>query len=166
MVSAAADRWTWTGSATSSSTRSSTRGKLTTFADIYKLDRDSLAGLERMGEKAAENVIAGIDASRERPLERLLKGLGVHHMGGSASRALAARFGSIDAITAADTTDIEAIEGLGSVIAESVHFFFGSDAGAAVVESLKAVGLDPTQTPGPARRRPRGADGPTCRWRA
>ena len=120
-------------------------GKLTTFADIYKLERDDLVELERMGEKAADNVLAGVAASKSRPLERVLKGLGVRHVGGSASRDLAATFGSLDAIKAATREEIESIDGVGPSVAGSVRFFFDSDAGRAAVEALQAAGVDPTQ---------------------
>ena len=120
-------------------------GKLTTFADIYKLQKEDIESLERMGEKAAENVLAGVEASKNRPLERLLAGLGVRHVGGSASRDLAATFGSLDAIKAASQQDIEAIEGVGPAVAQSLRFFLDSDAGRAAVEALQAAGVDPKQ---------------------
>ena len=122
-----------------------TAGKLTTFADIYKLSRDDLVDLERMGEKAADNVLAGIAASKSRPLERVLKGLGVRHVGGSASRDLAATFGSLDAIKSASREDIESIEGVGPSVAGSVRFFLDSAAGRAAVQALQAAGVDPKQ---------------------
>src|SRR5690606_17203975 len=64
-------------------------GKLRTFADIYRLTKDDLVGVERMGEKSAENVLAGIEASRSRGLDRLLAGLGIRHVGNTTGRDLA-----------------------------------------------------------------------------
>lgn len=133
-------------------------GKLKTFADIYNLRREDLIGLERMGEKSADRVLEGIEASRSRTLDRLIAGLGIRHVGGSASRELAATFGSLDALKAAGKADIAAIHGIGDAIAESLRFFLDSEVGRAAVEQLQAVGIDPKQAPRPAQV----ADEPTA----
>ena len=120
-------------------------GKLSNFADIYKVTKEDLVALERMGDKAADNVLAGIDASKSRPLEKLLAGLGVRHVGSTAGRLFAANFGSLDALKAASVEDLAAIEGIGDAIAGSLHDFLHSDAGRATVEALQAAGVDPKQ---------------------
>ena len=120
-------------------------GHLKTFADIYRLEKDDLVALERMGDKGADNVLAGIEASRSRPLNKLLAGLGIRHVGNTASRLFADRFGSLDALKAAAQADLEAVEGVGTVIADSLYDFLHSDAGADAVAQLQSVGVDPKQ---------------------
>jgi len=118
-------------------------GLLKTFADIYKLTKDQLMNLERMGEKSAQNVIDSINASRDRGLDRLLAGIGVRHVGNRVAHVLATHFGSLDAIAKASTEELSSVNEIGEVIAESVHEFFHSDAGTAALNALKKVGLDP-----------------------
>ncbi|MEM8875141.1 MAG: NAD-dependent DNA ligase LigA [Planctomycetota bacterium] len=118
-------------------------GKVTTFADIYKLTSDDLVDLERMGEKKAANVLKGIEASRERGLDKLIPGLGIRNVGRSAGRDLAATFGSLDALKAASRDDLAAVEGIGPIIADSLKSFLESDAGGAAVQALQDVGIDP-----------------------
>ena len=132
-------------------------GKLRTFADIYRLKKEDLVELERMGEKAAENVLAGIEASKGRPLAKLIAGLGVRHVGSTAGREIAAKFGDLDAIKAAGVADIAEIHGLGEAVATSLRDFLDSDAGRAVVDDLQSVGVDPKETPAESAA---PADGP------
>ena len=126
-----------------------------TYADLYTLKAEDVAALESestasgktikrtVGEKTAKKVVDNVAGSRERPLERLLAGLGIHHIGQGGSRALANAFGSIDAITAANVEQLAAVEDIGEITAQSVHDFFHSPAGTAVVATLKAVNVDP-----------------------
>ena len=135
------------------------RKMVTTFADLYRLRAEDVAALESetttggktvkrtVGEKTAAKVTAHIAASRERPLDRLLAGLGIHHVGQGGSRALANHFGSLDAIAAATVEQLAGAEDIGAVIAGSVHDFFHNPAGAAVVADLKSVGVDPHMVP-------------------
>ncbi len=120
-------------------------GKLKTFADIYRLTKADLVDLERMGEKSAENVLAGIEASKSRPLNRLLAGLGIRHVGSTAGRELAKTFGSLDAIKAATREDISAIHGIGDAVADSLRDFLDSDAGRDVINDLQRAGIDPKE---------------------
>lgn len=117
-------------------------GRLATFADIYKLTRDDLLAVDRMGEKGADNVLAGIQASKHRPLDRLLAGLGIRHVGSTASRLFAANFGSLNALKAATEKELAAVEGIGDVIAGSLHAYLAGD-GKEAVEALQAIGVDP-----------------------
>jgi DNA ligase (NAD+) len=133
------------------------RGLVTTFADLYKLKAEDIAvfGSEieqdgktvkrTVGEKVAAKVVANIEKSRQQPLERLLAGLGIHHVGNRVAHLLASNFGSLDALAAASREQIASIGGLGDVIAESVHDFFNNKAGKTAVAALKAVGVDPRQ---------------------
>lgn len=118
-------------------------GWINDIADLYRLAerRDEIAELERWGEKSAENLLAGIDASRERPLRRLLFGLGIRHVGSSIAGLLADAFGSIDAIIAADPEQLERVEGIGPHIARSVVDFFAEPEHRALVERLRDAGL-------------------------
>ncbi len=120
-------------------------GLVKTFADLYALDREKLLELDRMGEKTADTLLAQIESSKSRSLDRLLAGIGIHHIGNTVSAQLAEAFGSLDAIGDASVEQIDEVEGIGEVIAESVHAFFHSESGRAILDSLKARGLDPKQ---------------------
>ncbi len=122
-------------------------GLLKTFGDVYTLhtQRDKLLELDRMGEKKVENLLAGIEASKSRRLSRVLAGLGIRHVGASASAGLAKHFGNIDALTHADTDTIAQIDDIGPITAESIHAFLNSDAGGHVIHELKDAGVDLTE---------------------
>jgi len=131
------------------------RGMVKTFADLYRLKIEDIAALgseviqdektvkRTVGEKVATKVIENIAASRERPLERLLAGLGIHHVGTRVAYVLASAFGSLDALAAATPEQLAATHEIGEVIAQSVHDFFHNAAGKHAVVELKRVGLDP-----------------------
>jgi DNA ligase (NAD+) len=119
------------------------RGHLKTFADIFRLKREDLLELERMGDKSAQNVIDAINASRDRGLDRLIAGLGIRHVGNSVAYVLASHFGSLDAIGKASEEELSAVHEIGEVIADSVHDFFHNAAGKAAISALKDVGIDP-----------------------
>ena len=121
-------------------------GLLKTFADIFKLTKEQLMELERMGERSAQNVIDSINASRDRSLDRVLAGLGVRHVGRTVSYNLAQHFGSIDAVMAASTEELLAVDIVGDVIAEAAYNYFRSDVGNETIAALKAVGIDPKMT--------------------
>jgi DNA ligase (NAD+) len=124
---------------------------LKTFADLYRITRDQLMELERMGDKSAQNVIDSIASSRQRGLERLLAGLGIRHIGNRTAYILATSFGSLDALAKATVEQLTEIKGIGEEIADSVHDFFHNDAGKMIVNELKSVGIDPqTQVQKPA----------------
>ena len=131
------------------------RGLVKSFADLYKLKVDEIATLgseveqegktvkRTVGEKVAKKVIDNIAASRERGLDRLLAGLGIHHVGNRVAFVLASHFGSLDAIAKASQEELASVHEIGDVIAESVHDFFHNEAGRRTVHDLKAVGVDP-----------------------
>ncbi|MCY2954054.1 MAG: NAD-dependent DNA ligase LigA [Planctomycetota bacterium] len=118
-------------------------GVVKTFADIYRLKKEQLLDLERMGEKSAQNVIDGIEASRARGLDRLLSGLGVRHVGNRVAHVLAVHFGSLDAIGKASEEELSVVNEIGPVIADSVHDFVHNETGREAIRQLKAVGIDP-----------------------
>jgi DNA ligase (NAD+) len=111
-------------------------------ADLYALDRDALLRLEGFGQVSADKLVAAIDGSRTRPLPRLLTALGVKHLGPAASQALAAEFGTLDAVMAAPVEELSDVEGLGPIIARSIATWFSLDANREFVEKLRAAGVD------------------------
>jgi DNA ligase (NAD+) len=117
-------------------------GLLRDAADVYSLTVEQLVPLERIGERSAQQLVAAIDESRDRPLAKLLVGLGIRHVGPSAAIALARELGSLDAIATADADELAAVPGLGGVIAESVVAFFANERNRALVEKLRAAGVN------------------------
>jgi DNA ligase (NAD+) len=117
-------------------------GLLHDAADVYSLTVDQLVPLERIGERSAQLLVAAIDESRTRPLAKLLVGLGIRHVGPSAAQALAAELGSLDAIADADVEQLAVVPGVGRVIAESVVAFFANERNRAMVERLRAAGVN------------------------
>ena len=117
---------------------------LTSFADIFCLKdrRAELIKLERLGEKSVDNLLAGIEASKDRPLWRLLTALNLRHVGTRTAQQLAERFGSMEAIASASEADLAQVDEIGEVIAKSVQAFFESDYGRRIVSELKALGLN------------------------
>ena len=120
------------------------RGMVKHFADLYSLSAEALAELDRMGEKSSRNLVAAIDASRNRGLERVLAALGIRHVGGRAAEVLAGRFGSIESLAAASVEQLAEVNEIGPVIAESVHRFLHSPAGRETVERLRQAGVKMT----------------------
>jgi DNA ligase (NAD+) len=118
-------------------------GLVKNFADIYKLTKEDLIELERMADKSAQNVINSIEASKTRPLWRLVAGLGIRHIGGQTAQMLAEQFGSLDAIMNASQTELDAIEQVGEKVAESVYEFFHNSRNISVIEGLLAAGVKP-----------------------
>ena len=110
--------------------------------DLYRLTADDLQTLEGFGAVSAAKLLAGIEASRERPLANLLVGLNIPHLGGAGSQVLARAFGHLDGILDADEATIAAVEGIGPIIARSVSSFFSNERNRAVVEKLRAAGVD------------------------
>jgi DNA ligase (NAD+) len=117
---------------------------LTSFADIYRLAgrRAELLTLERLGEKSVDNLLAGIEASRQRPLWRLLTALNLRHVGTRTAQLLSDRFGSMDALARATEAELAEVSEIGEVIARSVHAFFASEYGQRIVAELKELGLN------------------------
>ncbi|HEU5298325.1 MAG TPA: NAD-dependent DNA ligase LigA [bacterium] len=119
------------------------RGLITTAADLYRLRKEQLVGLERMAEKSAQNVVDSIAGSRRTTLARLLYALGIRHVGGHVAEVLAAHCGDIEALMAATFEEIRDVEGIGPTIAESVHLFFERPENVALVRDLLALGVRP-----------------------
>lgn len=120
---------------------------LKNLGDIYRLKdkRDELLELDRMGEKKVDNLIDGVEASKQRGLLRVLAGLTIRHIGQGGAKRLAQHFGDIDALIAASEEDIAAIEDVGPITAASVRQFLDNPAGQHVIAELKAAGVDLTE---------------------
>jgi DNA ligase (NAD+) len=114
-------------------------------SDLYDLKPSQLAGLERLAEKSADNLVAAIAASRARPLSRLLFGLGIRHVGAGAAELLARHFGSMDELKDASEQAIADVRGVGPVIAASVSQWFRDPAARRLVEKLRRRGLTFTE---------------------
>ncbi|MPY95893.1 MAG: NAD-dependent DNA ligase LigA [Acidimicrobiia bacterium] len=113
-------------------------------ADIYTLDLDEVRALEGFGEVSVANLAAAIEASKGRPLANLLVGLNIRHLGGAGAQLLARHFGSLEAIRAATSEELAAVEGVGPTIADSVAKFFQNEHNRALVERLRAAGVNVT----------------------
>jgi DNA ligase (NAD+) len=130
-------------------------------ADLFHLTAADFEGREGFAEKRTENLLAAIAEAKGRSLRRLLVALGIRHVGDSVAQALAARFGSLDALAAADADNLQTVEGVGPEIATSLTAWFALPHNAALVERLRAVGLrlaDPDWVP-PAADTGAGAPG-------
>ena len=111
------------------------------IADIYTLTKAQLLTLERIGEKTADNLLIQIENSKAAPLNRVLLGLGIRHVGERTAQALAEHFGNIDDIIAADIPTLTAINDIGPKVAVTIHDFFLNERNLALVRRLKDLGL-------------------------
>jgi len=118
------------------------RDLVRTPADLYALDAATLAELERMGEKSAQNLVAAIDASRRTTLPRLLFALGIPDVGESTALALAQHFGDIEALMAADEAQIQQVPDVGPVVAAHVARYFADPANRELMAALRARGVE------------------------
>ncbi len=109
--------------------------------DLYALTKEQLIGLERMGDKSAQNVLDNLEASKQRPLSRVINALGIRHVGDQTAEVLARAFGSMDRLEAATLDEIQAIEGIGPKIADSVHAYFREPVNQAILRKLRAAGV-------------------------
>lgn len=130
------------------------RGLVGDVGDLYSLDRESLAGLERLGARSAQNILDGLDDSRQRPFDRVLFALGILHVGTTVARTLAATFPSIERLAAATPEELEAVEEIGPAIARSLGDFFRNPAATALVEKLRQAALQLEAAAPPAAPRP------------
>jgi DNA ligase (NAD+) len=120
------------------------RGLVRDVSDLYRLTLENLLELERMGEKSATNILAGIAASRGRELWRLLFGLGILHVGAGSAKALARAFPDLDSLIAASGSleRLQLVPDVGEVIAKSLATWFTDPGNQALIERLRAAGLN------------------------
>ncbi|SMO78849.1 NAD-dependent DNA ligase LigA [Solitalea koreensis] len=118
-------------------------GLLRTIADIYSLSdkKTELLLLDRMGQRSVNNLIAGIEASKNNPFEKVLFGLGIRYVGETVAKKLVQHFKNIDRLIAANTEELVAVNEIGTRIAESVIDYFAEPAHIYQIEQLKAAGL-------------------------
>jgi DNA ligase (NAD+) len=119
-------------------------GMVTNLADLYRLRADDLLALDGFGEKKVAMLLDGIAQSKQQPLERLLIGLNIRHIGGTTARLLARAFGDLASLRAADVEEIAAVSGIGRIIAEAVVAFFANERNAALVDDLVELGVRTT----------------------
>jgi DNA ligase (NAD+) len=116
-------------------------GLVHTVADIFKLTRDQLTALERMGEKSADNLLAQLERSKTPDLDRLLYALGIREVGEVTARALALHFKSLDRIMEASEEELLEVPDVGPIVASHVHSFFREPHNTDVIEALQEAGL-------------------------
>ncbi len=109
--------------------------------DLYRLDREEVAALDRMGDKSADNLLAAIDKSKDGGLSRVLFALGIRHIGQKAAKLLAERFGTMEAIMNASLEELSAIDGFGEIMADSTVRFFALPQSRHFIEKLQEVGV-------------------------
>jgi DNA ligase (NAD+) len=111
------------------------------LADLYDLTREQLAGLERMGEKSADNLLAALEKSKATGLDRFLYGLGIREVGEATALALAVHFGSLDRIRQATLEELEAVPDVGPIVAGHVHDFFKERHNNQIIDRLVKAGV-------------------------
>jgi DNA ligase (NAD+) len=116
-------------------------GLITNVADLYELQKEQLLPLERMAEKSAQNIVSGLEASKEVSFERVLFALGIRHVGETVAKKLAKHFKSIDCIMRASFEELMQAEEIGEVIANSVLGYFSNEQNILIVDRLKEQGL-------------------------
>lgn len=117
------------------------RGLIKNAADLYLLRADDIKNLERMGDKSAENIIKGIEASKQVPFERVLFALGIRFVGETVAKKIARSFNNIEELENADFEKLVNIDEIGEKIAQSILAYFSNPANRALVERLKDSGL-------------------------
>ncbi|NBB79830.1 MAG: NAD-dependent DNA ligase LigA, partial [Verrucomicrobia bacterium] len=118
------------------------RGLAKTAADLYTLRESDVLQLDKFAEKSAENLIAAIEASKGRELWQLIHGLGIPHVGKQSAKDLEANFDSLEAIASATEEQLEAVDGIGSIMAQSIHAWFDDADDQTLIEQLKEHGLN------------------------
>ncbi|WP_397362497.1 NAD-dependent DNA ligase LigA [Olleya sp. R77988] len=114
---------------------------ITNYADLYALTKEQVLPLERMAEKSADNLIAGVEASKQIPFERVLFALGIRFVGETVAKTLAKHYKSIDALAFASVLDLEQVNEIGIRIAQSVVDFFSDPENQEIINRLKSSGL-------------------------
>ncbi len=116
-------------------------GLINNYADLYLLKEEQIIPLERMAQKSAENIINGVEASKQIPFERVLFGLGIRYVGETVAKKLANHYKTIDALKNATQEELITVDEIGERIAQSVVSFFASDETIAIIERLKMYGV-------------------------
>lgn len=117
-------------------------GQVSNIVDLYTLDFNAVTTLERMGEKSAQNMFEAIEKSKQNDLSRIITALGIRHIGTKAAKLLASHFDDIKAIMSASLSELESIEGFGSILANSTVDYFAVDENRRLVERLIELGVN------------------------
>ena len=117
--------------------------KITSIADLYRLTKDNLITMERMGDKSADNLVNALHDSKQRPLEKVLAALSIMHVGAKVAKVLANNLLTLDTIKNSDVETLVAIDEIGEVIAQSIYDFFHTDS-SSIIEELRTLGLSMT----------------------
>ncbi len=118
------------------------RGLAKTPADLYEISREQFEGLEKFAQKSAENLHRALEESKTRPLWQLIHGLGIPHVGKQSAKDLEAAFPSLEALSKASEEDLEAIDGVGSIMAQSIHAWFEDGQNKILLRRLHDHGLN------------------------
>ncbi len=118
------------------------RGLIADEADVFFIKPETLLELEGFAQKKVDNLMASIEAAKHRPLAQLLASLGIDGVGGTTAELLAQHFGSIDRLAQASVEEIDALEGIGPVIAENVAAWFADETNRQIVEKMRAAGVN------------------------
>jgi DNA ligase (NAD+) len=116
-------------------------GVVADVGDLYSLELEALAALDRLAGKSAANLLAGLEASKQRPFDRVLFALGIRHVGATVAQILARHFQSAEALSRATVEELEAVPEVGPAIARSVHAFFASPEVPPLLDRLGRQGL-------------------------
>jgi DNA ligase (NAD+) len=116
-------------------------GLIKNIADLYDLGAEDLLPLERMAQKSVDNILQGLEASKEVPFERVLFALGIRYVGETVAKKLARHFHSMEKLQAASTEELLSVDEIGNRIAQSVQEFFTQEANTAIIDRLKNHGL-------------------------
>jgi DNA ligase (NAD+) len=130
------------------------RDLVRSVVDLYRLDRETLAGLERMADKSADNLVRAIAASRETTLARFLYALGIREVGEATAEALARHFRGVEPLVAASVEELQEVDDVGPVVARHVREFFANADNLAVVRGLMAAGVHWPDPAPPAGEQP------------
>ena len=114
---------------------------LTSLAGIYSLNEEQLLGLERIGKKSAQSLLAEIENSKKLPLNRVLFALGIRFVGERTAQLLAEAFGSMDALMAASVEELESVNEVGPRVAQAIQEFFAEEKNRQLIEKLRHAGL-------------------------
>lgn len=125
-------------------------GMVKTPADLYGLDRDQVANLERMGKKSADNLLAAIEKSKQNDLSKLLFAFGIRQVGQKAGKILAAQFGSLDALAQATEEELTAINDVGGITAKYLTEWFAAPQSQHLIAALKEAGVNMDSQAAPA----------------
>ncbi len=120
-------------------------GRVQTLPDLYRLQLDDLAGMDRMAEKSAQNLLDALGKSKDTTLARFVFGLGIRHVGEATAKALARHFGQLQAIMDASEDALAQVADVGPVVAHSIHTFFAQPHNREVVQGLRAAGVHWTE---------------------